>query len=237
MGVCKKQTTRQIANRRLKQTPTIGRTKHDDARRRLHPFHSGAVLQGRDVRGLPQGHRQADDGRAGHLRHQRPQEGRRQVQGLLPDPVLPDAALRTDDEEPSRDRGIRQDRQRRLRRTLRQGPRSLPRLGGAGADGRAGRRRPRGRTRHEDGRARRADLYQRRRPPARQSGVRAVLEGDEQDQDADLAAPVAHRELPPTTRASRSRNTKSGGRSAGPTRPPPPCRGWCSPRSWTAIRI
>ena len=40
-----------------------------------------------------------------------------------------------------------------------------------------------------------------------------------------------------TTRARRSRSTKSGGRSAGPTRPPPRCRGWCSPRSWTAIRI
>ena len=93
------------------------------------------------------------------------------------------------------DRGIRQDRQRRLRRALRQGPRPFPGLGGAGADGGARRRRPRGRARHEDGRARRADLHQRRRQAARQSGVRAVLEGDEQDQDADLAASVAHREL------------------------------------------
>ena len=79
------------------------------------------------------------------------------------------------------DRGIRQDRQRRLRRALRQAPRPFPGLGGAGADGGARRRRARGRARHEDGRARRADLHQRRRPAARQSGVRAVLEGDEQD--------------------------------------------------------
>ncbi len=42
--------------------------------------------------------------------------------------------------------------------------------------------------RAEDGRARRADLHQRRRQAARRSAVRAVLEGDEQDRQADLAA-------------------------------------------------
>ena len=47
----------------------------------------------------------------------------------------------------------------------------------------------------KNGRARRADLHQRRRQAARQSGVRAVLEGDEQDRHADLAASLAQREL------------------------------------------
>ena len=51
--------------------------------------------------GDAQGHRQADDGRAVDLRPQRPQEGRRQVQGLQPDPVLPDAAVRADDQDPA----------------------------------------------------------------------------------------------------------------------------------------
>ena len=75
---------------------------HDHARRRLHPFHSEPLLQGGDVGRLAQGHRQADDGRAGDLRPQRPQEGGRQVQGLQPDPVLPDAAVRADDQEPGK---------------------------------------------------------------------------------------------------------------------------------------
>ena len=53
---------------------------------------------------------------------------------------------------------------------------------------------------------------------------------------ADLAASVAHRELLGLPERDANPSTKSGGRSAGPTRPPPRCRGSCSPRSWTAIR-
>ena len=61
------------------------------------------------------------------------------------------------------------------------------------------------------------------------------FDGDGKERQADLAASVARREFPGLSRARRSRNTKSGGRSAGPTRPPRRCRGWCSPRSWTSI--
>ena len=138
--------------------------------------------------------------------------------------------------DPEQGGGIRQDHQRRLRRTVRQASRPFPRLGGAGADVGAGRRRARGAARHEDGRARRADLHQRRRQAARQSGVRAVLGGDEQDRHADLAASLARRELLRLPERDRSPRTKSGGRSAGPTRPPRRWRGWCSRGSWTSTR-
>ena len=111
------------------------------------------------------------------------------------DPVLPDAAVRDDDQERQGGRGVGQDRQRRLRRAVQEAPRPFPRLGGAVPDDRAGRRRSRSRARHEERRARRADLHQRRGPAARQSGVRAVLEGDEQDRHADLAASFPRREL------------------------------------------
>ena len=90
IGRCFKQTRRPWEDKR-----------HDDADRRLHPFHSEPVLQGGDVGRLPHGHRQAHDGRAGDLRRQRPQEGGRQVQGLRADPVLPDAAVRADDQGPA----------------------------------------------------------------------------------------------------------------------------------------
>jgi len=40
----------------------------------------------------------------------------------------------------------------------------------------------------------------------------------------------------PTTSTRRNRSTRSGGRSAGPTRPPPPWAAWCSRRSSTATR-
>ena len=45
------------------------------------------------------------------------------------------------------------------------------------------------------------------------------------------AAPKRRIILPTKT----SRSTRSGGRLAGRTRPPPPCSAWCIPRSWTLI--
>ena len=46
-----------------------------------------------------------------------------------------------------------------------------------------------------------------------------------------IAAPTS-----PTTAWNRSRSSRSGGRSAGRTRPASPWRGWCSPASSIAIR-
>ena len=92
------------------------------------------------------------------------------------------------------------------------------------------------RARDQERRARRADPHQHRRQAARRSGVRAVLRDHEQAQQADLAAPGARRQFPRLPERDRNRNTKSGGPSAGPTRPRRRWRGWCSPRSWTNIR-
>ena len=48
-------------------------------------------------------------------------------------------------------------------------------------------------------------------------------------QQADLDASGARRQFPGLSVARKNRNTKSGGPSAGPTRPPRRWRGWCSP--------
>ena len=70
--------------------------------------------------------------------------------------------------------------------------------------------------------------------PLDDAGVPAVF--DEMARaTADLAAPGARRRLPdyPT---EKSRSTRSGGRSAGRTKPAPPWRAWSSRDSSTATR-
>ena len=99
----------------------------------------------------------------------------------------------------------------------------------------AGCRRRRSGTRAQEWRARRADLHQRRRQAARPSGICPVLEENERARRADLAASGARRRDAGLSRTKRNRFTKSGGPSAGPTKPPAPCCGWFIPRSWTPI--
>ena len=82
------------------------------------------------------------------------------------------------------------------------------------------RRRRRGGTRAQERRARRADLHQRRRQAARPAAIPAVLEEDERARRADLAASGARRRDAGLSSTRRSRSTRSGGRSAGRTRPP-----------------
>ena len=94
----------------------------------------------------------------------------------------------------------------------------------------------RSRARHQDGRARRADLHQHRRPSARRAALPAVLRGDGRARPADLAASGAHLGDGRTTPPSRARASRCGGASAGPTRPRSRCAGWCSTASTTAIR-
>ena len=129
----------------------------------------------------------------------------------------------------------RTGRQRRHGRTVREASRPLPgvRRGGVAARRRGGDRR--GRPRHQDGRARRADLHQHRRPPARRAALPAVLCGDGGARSADLAASGAHLGDDRTTPPSRNRASKCGGASAGPTRPRSRCAVWCSTASTTAI--
>ena len=93
----------------------------------------------------------------------------------------------------------------------------------------------RGGARHQDGRARRADLHQHRRPSARRAALSAVLRGDGGARPADLAASGAHLGDGRTTPPSRARASRCGGASAGPTRPRSRCAGWCSTASTTAI--
>ena len=81
-------------------------------------------------------------------------------------------------------------------------------------------------------RAWRADLHQRHRQTARPAAIPAVLEEDERARQADWLHPARGAECR-TISTRRSRSTRSGGRSAGPTRPRPRWCGWCSPRSWT----
>ena len=166
-----------------------------------------------------------------------PPQDRRQLSGLCADPVLSDAAARGAGQgRRQADRGIyASSSMTALPRFARNIPTSFP----------AGWRRPRSarrcrrarsRTRDQERRARRADLHQHRRQAARRSGVRAVFRGDEPAQQADLAASGARRQFPGLSDRDRNRNTKSGGRSAGPTRPRRRWRGWCSRRSWTSTR-
>ena len=127
--------------------------------------------------------------------------------------------------------------QRRLRRARRQGEGSLPRLGGARFACGARCRRRRGGARDQRARrARRADLHQRRRQAARSPGIPAVLEQDERN--SARRSGCTRRAAPKrrTTSTRTDRSTKSGGPSAGPTRPPAPWRASCSRRSSTPIR-
>ena len=94
----------------------------------------------------------------------------------------------------------------------------------------------RGRARHQDGRARRADLHQHHRPSARRAALPAVLRGDGRARSADLAAPGAHlgdgglrlraalalRDVVVLRLALRDHRSR--------------CAGWCSTASTTAIR-
>ena len=92
------------------------------------------------------------------------------------------------------------------------------------------------RARDQGRRARRADLHQRRRQADRPAGIRAVLGQDERARQAGLDSSRRAARRRPTIRCTRrSRSTKSGGGSAGPTRPPAPWRGWCGPRPSTSI--
>ena len=115
--------------------------------------------------------------------------------GLRANPVLPDAAARA----------FRQARSaRRLVKIINDGFADLcakekdrfPRLGRAGVARGARRQRARGRTRHQERRARRADLHQRRRQAARPARIRAVLCDHEPARQADLDSSVAHRRTP-----------------------------------------
>ena len=99
-------------------------------------------------------------------------------------------------------------------------------------DSRGGR--PRGRARlHGARRQRAADTLQRQRSAARRAtlfaGLRDGREARQAGADASLAR-LQHAGLSPPRRA---RNTRSGGPSAGPTRPAPQWRGSSSPASWT----
>ena len=164
------------------------------------------------------------------------QEGRRHVQGLCADPVLSDAADRV-----ARPRASRSTNTAKLVNDgfvdiCAKNPDHFPGWVAEAADRRARRRRARSRTRDQERRARRADPHQYRRQAARRARVRAVLGDHEQAQQADLAASGARRQFPGLCSPRKNRNTKSGGPSAGPTRPRRRWRGWCSPRSWTSTR-
>ena len=106
---------------------------------------------------------------------------------------------------------------------VRQGEGSFPGLGGARfACGAAMPASPKRSARSKSWRARRADLHQRRRQADRPAGIPAVLEKDERARQADLAASGARRRNAGLSSTRRNRCTRSGGPSAGPTRPPPP---------------
>ena len=84
-------------------------------------------------------------------------------------------------------------------------------------------------------RRRHPDLHQRRRPAARRSRLRADLRDHGRARPADLAASGAHRQPCRTIRPSRSRASRCGGASAGPTTPRWRWCGWCSAACSTAI--
>ena len=87
---------------------------------------------------------------------------------------------------------------------------------------------PRGRPRHQDGRARRADLHQHHRPSARRATVPAVLRRHGARMTCRSGCIRRAPRRCPTMPPSRARASRCGGASAGPTRPPSRCAGWCS---------
>ncbi len=125
--------------------------------------------------------------------------------------------------------GIRTRRQRWPCRTVCQVSRPVRRLGRRPADERSGRG-GEGSRAHPAARQcqRPAASHQRQRPLPRRAAVLPDLRGRRQVRQADAAAPGAHGGFPRLRGRDQIEVRDLGRFSAGPTRPAPRWRGWCS---------